>query len=126
MNHFLLDRVLEWGIKASEVNKAYKDADYEASHFGKENDSEYIQETMSTILDREDKLFVDNFIKSKELNLSKFIEDLFDEPIIEDMMSTDFASNQRPEDGGHKFYTHGIEDIVSDENQDENNKEAGL
>jgi len=123
-NNFLEDCILEWGIKASIINKTYKEALYEANHFNKKHDLSYIKECMSIILDRGHSLFVDKFIESKHYNLKKFIEELYDEPVSEEIMSTDFAPDSKPQ-GGHKYYTD-MELVVSDENQDENNREASI
>lgn len=118
--NFLEDCMLEWGIPASKINKAYKESLYESSHFNKHNDIDYLKETMSTILDRQDKLFLDSFMKCGHYNFKEFIDSLYDENIE----STDFASDQKPEKSGHKFYTNGMDDVLVDENQDENNKET--
>jgi hypothetical protein len=118
--NFLEDCMLEWGIPASKINKAYKESLYESSHFNKHNDIDYLKETMSTILDRQDKLFLDSFMKCGHYNLKEFIDSLYDENIE----STDFSSDQKPEKSGHKFYTNGMDDVLVDDNQEENNKEA--
>lgn len=118
--NFLEDCVLEWGIPISKINKAYKESIYEAKHFNKHNDIDYLKETMSIILDRQDKLFLDSFMKCGHYNLKEFIDSLYDENIE----STDFSSNQKPEKSGHKFYTNGMDDVLVDDNQEENNKEA--
>ena len=120
--NFLEDCILEWGIPASKINKAYKESLYEAKHFNRQNDIEYIKETMSIILDRQDKLFLDSFMKCGHYDLKEFIDRLYDENIE----STDFTSDQKPEKSGHKFYTNGMDDVLVDDNQEENNKEANL
>jgi hypothetical protein len=120
--NFLEDCILEWGIPASKINKAYKESLYESSHFNKHNDIDYLNETMSTILDRQDKLFLDSFMKCGHYDLKEFIDSLYDENIE----STDFTSDQKPEKSGHKFYTNGMDDVLVDDNQEENNKEANL
>jgi hypothetical protein len=124
--NFLEDCMLEWGIPASKINKAYKESLYEAKHFNKQNDIEYIKETMSIILDRQDKLFLDSFMKCGHYNLKEFIDSLYDDKITETIESTDFASDQKPEKSGHKYYTNGMDDVLVDDNQEENNKEANL
>ena len=118
--NFLEDCILEWGYKAAEINKAYRESMYEAKYLSLEANIEFIKETMSVILERDNKKFIDKFMESKNYDLKLFIESLYDEDVI----STDFSPDQRPENAGHKYYTKGIDDVVSDENQDENNKEA--
>lgn len=118
--NFLEDCILEWGIPASKINKAYKESLYEAKHFNKHNDIDYLKETMSIILNRQNKLFLDSFMKCGHYNLKEFIDSLYDENIE----STDFTSDQKPEKSGHKFYTNGMDDVLVDDNQEENNKEA--
>jgi len=121
MQSFLEDLVLEWGIKASLINKAFKDALYEAEQLGQIANKSFIKKIMSIVLERNNKVFIDRFCECKHYDLKKFIEDLFDE----DLMSTDFSSDQRPENMGHKYYT-AMHDITTDNNQEENNKEAEL
>jgi hypothetical protein len=127
--NFLEECVLEWGIPASKINKIYKDSLYEAKHLGQELNIEFIKEIMSTILDRKETLFVDQFIKSKKYDLKEFLESLYDEEIIEvleDIVSTDFSPNQRPENAGHKMSVTGLDIDVSDDEQEENNKKADI
>jgi hypothetical protein len=120
--NFLEDCILEWGIPASKINKAYKESLYEAKHFNKHNDIDYLKETISIILNRQNKLFLDSFMKCGHYNLKEFIDSLYDENIE----STDFTSDQKPEKSGHKFYTNGMDDVLVDDNQEENNKEADI
>ena len=122
---FLEDFIFNFGIKASIVNKTYTQALYESSHFDKMQDFDYIKEIMISLLDLKDRKFVDNFILNSKGSLSEFIDTLMDEEIVsEDMMSTDFAPNQKPENGNHQMHTQMYN--IEDEEQEKNNAEAGI
>ena len=117
---FLENFIFNYGIKASIVNKTYSQALYESSHFDKMRDLDYIKEIMISLLDLKDRKFVDNFIDNSKGSLSEFMDALMDEEI----MSTDFAPNQKPENGNHQMHTQMYN--IEDEEQEKNNAEAGI
>jgi hypothetical protein len=124
--NFLEDCVLEWGISVSKINEAYIQAYNEAAYFYKHLDKQYIKDTMSIILERENKLFIDNFMKCNHYDLKKFIEELYDSEICEEIVSTDFPSSQRPEKFNHNMSVTGLDIEISDEEQNKNNKEVNI
>lgn len=103
MYNFLSSFIYETGFKASEVKKAYVQAYNECKHLAKENDLDYIKETMEVILDIGDrKTCAERFMKSGYTSFEKFVEELIDEDIQltqEDVLSTGFAIGTIPEVG---------------------------
>lgn len=127
LQDFLETFVYESGIKASIVKQAYKDAYKECKHLNKENDLNFIRETMETILDmKESKTCAEKFMTSKYTNFEKYIEDLIDCPLDEDVLSTGFAISDKPEVGPNaKPLDIGPSDEDTDENK-ENKKQQEL
>jgi hypothetical protein len=122
---FLETFIYESGIKASIVKQTYREAYKECRHLNKENDLNFIRETMEIILDmKESKTCAEKFIVSKYKSFDKFIEDLIDCDLNEDVLSTGFAVSDKPEIGPNaKPVTIGLDD---EEENKENKKQQDL
>jgi hypothetical protein len=125
---FLETFVYESGIKASIIKQVYKDAYNESKFLNKENDLSFIKETMETILDITEgsKTCAEKFILSKYISFDKYVEDLIDCDLTEDLMSTSFSPSVKPEVGPDaKVLDVGPSDEDTEENK-ENKKQQEL
>lgn len=114
MDKFLKSFVYFYGIKASEVNKIYKEALSEAYSLGQEGNAEFILETMKIIINADPALCTKHFVESEFSNFDEFIESLFDETL----MTTNFSPSERPEKYIHKQKSVTL-DFLDDEDQED-------
>jgi hypothetical protein len=113
------------GISKSEIIEIYKKSIIEAKSLGKQNDKEFILEIIKSFvgLEENDKnnsiINLNNkFIHSGYADFNTFLEDLW---LNEDIVSTDFSPDVRPEHMlGHAItLTTNIEDDDEDKDKDE-------
>lgn len=113
-NNFLKSFVYFYGIKASKVNKVYKEVLDQAYSLGQENSLDFVSETMKVLIDADPALCTKHFVESDFNNFDDFIESLFDETLI----STNFSPSERPETYTHKQKSVTL-DFLDDEEEEE-------
>lgn len=128
MKNFIELFILENGFPASIVKKTYITAYKESKQLAKENDLNFIKETMEILLEINNNNCAYRFLESNFLNFNEFINSLFDEDTIitkEELLSTNFTPDQKPQNGGeknnHKFK---VSMLGFDNSDEEENKEA--
>ena len=126
MKNFIESFIYNYGIKASLVKQAYREAYRECKFVSKENDLDFIKETMVEILECEFKPCSHMFIESNELSFPIFLESLIDENIEltqEELLSTNFSSDQKPQSGGEKNNHKLKVSMLGFDDSEEENKE---
>jgi len=127
MKNFLESFIYNYGIKASIVIQTYKEAYRECKFVSKENDLNFLKETMIEILECEFKPCSHVFIESREPSFPKFLESLIDEDIEltqEELLSTNFTPDQKPQNGGEKNnHKLKVSMLGFDDSEEEENKE---
>ena len=128
MKSFIESFILENGFPASIVKKTYIAAYKESKQLSKENDLNFIKETMEILLEINNNNCAYRFLESNFINFNEFINNLFDEEINitkEELLSTNFTPDQKPQNGGeknnHKLKVSmlGFDDSEEKENIDE-------
>ena len=126
LQEFIITFTYEAGIKASIIKQTYLEAYKECKSLSKENDLVFIKETMRILLDIKEgsKTCAEKFMLSGYSNFDKFMEDLIDCDLDEELLSTSFPTSVKPE-GPFRKVSIDLEDRDTEENK-KNNQEQDI